>query len=94
MGLFHNYSKLSRLNHRKHFHFLKIKLPQSFNLTVTQGSLEIIHEPKKMYYSVIGIICILYQHKPIEATLPKMAKMKEVQAPWYECQRSEPQKQD
>lgn len=46
------------------------------------------------YYSVIGIICILYQHKPIEATLPKMAKMKEVQAPWYECQRSEPQKQD
>lgn len=93
MGLFHNYSKLSRLNYRKHFHFLKIKLPQSFNLTVTQGSLEVIHEPKKIYH-IIVFYCILYQHKPIEATLLKIAKMKEVQAPWYECQRSEPQKQD
>ena len=35
----------------------------------------------------------LYQHKPIEAAFLKIAKVKEVQAPLYECQRSKPQKQ-
>ena len=36
---------------------------------------------------------LLYQHKPIEPAILKIAKMKEVQAPLYESDRSETQKQ-